>query len=208
MSLTGSRLGGEDAAAVDLVEVAVRELVVPLGVLGGLGEGFLLLGGLMISLCSRGHRRDVGKIVVGVDGSDASKDALRWALDEARLRSDFVVAVHAWQVPVLPVDVGPPPVPALDMVTLLPELERAAQRLVESVVADVVPDDAGVDVQPVAAEGPAATVLIDAARDAELLVVGPRGHGGFLGLLLGSVRMQVAQHAPCPVVIDRRAADA
>jgi nucleotide-binding universal stress UspA family protein len=161
----------------------------------------------MISQRSPGHRRAVGKIVVGVDGSDASKDALRWAVDEAKLRGDSVVAVNAWQVPVLPFDVGPPPAPSFDMVTLIPELEQAAQRIVESVVEEVA-GDAGVEVQPVAAEGPAATVLIDAARDAELLVVGSRGRGGFLGLLLGSVSLQVAQHAPCPVVIDRHAADA
>jgi nucleotide-binding universal stress UspA family protein len=63
-------------------------------------------------------------------------------------------------------------------------------------------------VEAVASEGPASTVLIDAARDAELLVVGSRGHGGFLGLTIGSVSLQVAQHAPCPVVIDRHATDA
>jgi nucleotide-binding universal stress UspA family protein len=149
----------------------------------------------------------VKRIVVGVDGSDASKAALRWALAEAKLRGDSVLAVHAWQVPVLPVDVGPPPVPALDTVTMLPDLERNARALVERVVEEVAAD-AGVEVETVAIEGAPATVLIDAARDAELLVVGSRGHGGFLGLLLGSVSMQVALHAPCPVVIDRHPTDA
>ena len=144
---------------------------------------------------------------MGVDGSDASKAALRWALAEAKLRGDSVLAVHAWQVPVLPVDVGPPPVPALDTVTMLPDLERNARALVERVVEEVAAD-AGVEVETVAIEGAPATVLIDAARDAELLVVGSRGHGGFLGLLLGSVSMQVALHAPCPVVIDRHPTDA
>ena len=143
---------------------------------------------------------------MGVDGSDASKAALRWALAEAKLRGDSVLAVHAWQVPVLPVDVGPPPVPALDTVTMLPDLERNARALVERVVEEVAAD-AGVEVETVAIEGAPATVLIDAARDAELLVVGSRGHGGFLGLLLGSVSMQVALHAPCPVVIDRHPTD-
>jgi nucleotide-binding universal stress UspA family protein len=161
----------------------------------------------MILLCPRGHERHVRKIVVGVDGSDASKEALRWAVGEAKLRGAKVVAVHAWQVPVLPIDVGPPPVPALDLVDLLPEFERTAQRLVESVVEEVA-GGADVDVEPVATEGPAVTALIEAARDAELLVVGSRGHGGFLGLTIGSVSLQVAQHAPCPVVIDRRAAAA
>jgi nucleotide-binding universal stress UspA family protein len=161
----------------------------------------------MISLRSHGHEAGVGKIVVGVDGSDASKEALRWAVDEAKLRAASIVAVYAWQVPTLPVDLGPPPAPSLDVVTLLPELEQAAQRLVRSVVAEVA-GDAGVEVEAVASEGPASTVLIDAARDAELLVVGSRGHGGFLGLTIGSVSLQVAQHAPCPVVIDRHATEA
>jgi nucleotide-binding universal stress UspA family protein len=161
----------------------------------------------MILVWARGHERSVGKIVVGVDGSDASNAALRWAADEAKLRGATIVAVHAWQAPVPPIEVGAPTLTALDTVELLPELERAAQRLVETVVEEVA-GDAGVEVEAVAVEGPAATALIDAARDAELLVVGSRGRGGFLGLLLGSVSHQVAQHAPCPVVIDRRAADA
>jgi nucleotide-binding universal stress UspA family protein len=149
----------------------------------------------------------VGKIVVGVDGSDASKEALRWAVVEAKLRDATVVAVHAWQMPLPPVDIGTPSVGALDTLQLLPDLERSARRLVETVVQEVV-GAADVEIEPVATEGSAVAVLIDAARDAELLVVGSRGHGGFLGLTIGSVSLQVAQHAPCTVVIDRRPSDA
>jgi nucleotide-binding universal stress UspA family protein len=145
----------------------------------------------------------MAKIVVGIDGSDASKDALRWALEEARLRGDDLVAVHAWQ--------PPPPVPALALapspatdLVVLPELQESAEKLVTALVAEAVGDESGVQLEPVAIEGPAATVLIDAAGDAELLVVGSRGHGGFMSLMLGSVSHQVAQHAPCPVVIHRR----
>jgi nucleotide-binding universal stress UspA family protein len=143
----------------------------------------------------------VGKIVVGIDGSDAAKDALRWALDEARLRSDEIVAVHAWESP--PAMPEPGPAPGFDLVGILPEVEEAGERLVKTVVEEVVGDDSGVTVEPVAIQGPAAPVLVDAARDAEMLVVGSRGHGGFTALLLGSVSQQLAHHAPCPLVIHR-----
>jgi nucleotide-binding universal stress UspA family protein len=114
----------------------------------------------------------VGKIVVGIDGSDAAKDALRWALDEARLRSDEVVAVHAWEAP--PVMPEPGPAPGFDLVAILPEVEEAGERLVKAVVEEVV-GDSEVTVEPVAIVGPPASVLVDAARDADMLVVGSRG---------------------------------
>ena len=148
----------------------------------------------------------MGKIVVGIDGSDASKDALRWAVDEARLRAVAVEAVHAWQVPLLPPDAGAALAPggaALEMTSLLPQVAEGAHLLAQEVVHDVVGDGGGVEVRPLAVEGPPATVLIEAARDADLLVVGSRGHGGFTGLLVGSVSLQAVQHAPCPVVICR-----
>ena len=148
----------------------------------------------------------MNRIVVGVDGSDASRDALRWAIDEARLRGATVDAVYAWQVPMLPPDIGPslaPGASALEMTSLVPRLEESARLVVEQVVRDVVGEADGVDVRPLAIEGPPANALLEAARDADLLVVGSRGHGGFTGLLVGSVSLQAAQHAPCPVVICR-----
>lgn len=112
-----------------------------------------------------------------------------------------VVALHSWQPPVVPVDVTP--VPPLDIAAAVSELHESALRLVTAVVEDVVGDDSDVDVEAVAVEGPAASALVDAARDADLLVVGSRGLGGFTGLLLGSVSQQCVQHATCPVVIHR-----
>jgi nucleotide-binding universal stress UspA family protein len=141
-------------------------------------------------------------IVAGIDDSDESKNALRWAVDEARLRGVPVTAIHAWQVPSLP----PPPdvapvVPPIDP-SIVAALEQAAARLVERVVREV--DGSGVEVRLVTAEGPPAWVLIDAAGDDDLIVVGSRGLGGFKGLLLGSVSQQVANHAHCPVLIHRQ----
>jgi nucleotide-binding universal stress UspA family protein len=143
----------------------------------------------------------VGKIVVGIDGSEAAKNALRWALEEARLRSAEIVAVHAWEAP--PAMPEPGPAPGFDLVEILPEVEEAGERLVKAVVEGVVGDDSDVTVEPVAIQGPAASVLVEAARDADLLVVGSRGHGGFTALLLGSVSQQLAHHAPCPLLIHR-----
>jgi nucleotide-binding universal stress UspA family protein len=144
----------------------------------------------------------MAKIVAGIDGSDASKDALRWAVDEAKLRGADVIAVHAWQVPPPVPSLGP--APGVEVVEIIPQLEEAAETLVQSVVAEVVGDGSDVKVEAVATEGPAGNVLIEAAKGAEMLVVGSRGHGGFVALLLGSVSQQVAAHAQCPVLIHRR----
>jgi nucleotide-binding universal stress UspA family protein len=144
----------------------------------------------------------VAKIVVGIDGSDPSKDALRWAVEEARLRKADVVAVHAWQPP--PTIPGPGPAPGFDLVSVSPAVRQAGERLVTTVVHEVVGEDADVKVEPVAVEGPPVEVLVDAARDAEILVVGSRGHGTFKALLLGSVSGQLANHAPCPLLIHRK----
>jgi nucleotide-binding universal stress UspA family protein len=143
----------------------------------------------------------VVKIVVGIDGSEAAKNALRWALEEARLRSAEIVAMHAWEAP--PAMPEPGPAPGFDLVGILPEVEEAGERLVKAVVEEVVGDDSDVTVEPVAIQGPAASVLVEAARDADMLVVGSRGHGGFTALLLGSVSQQLAHHAPCPLLIHR-----
>ena len=137
-------------------------------------------------------------IVVGVDGSEESKEALRWALEEARLRQATLRAVNAWMYPTI---FGPTPIP--------PEmfdrgmLEEDAEKTLGAAVAEVAGDDPPAYVERVVTEGPATHVLVEAAADADLLVVGSRGHGGFTGLLLGSVSQQCAHHAPCAVVIVR-----
>ena len=142
---------------------------------------------------------DRATIVVGVDGSDPSRTALQWALEEAKLRSAKLVAVHAWSYyPSLPVD-------SLDPMLITPDFNDALGRDADAFVVREVErarGDAGdVEIEARALEGPAATVLVEVARDADLLVLGTRGHGGFSGLLLGSVSQQVSHHAPCPLVL-------
>ena len=140
-------------------------------------------------------------IVVGVDGSPASLEALRWALAEAAARGARLRAVHAWSHPFVTSPLGAV-VPALDPGTLA-ELAGVARGRLEEALAAAGAAASGVQVEPDAVEGGPAEVLLDAAQSAELLVVGSRGLGGFEGLLLGSVSRRCSQHASCPVVIVR-----
>ena len=149
-----------------------------------------------------------GRIVVGVDGSQASKDALSWGLAEARLRGDTVIAIHAWTPPYPAATLTYPTSAAVPGGIVAPveegtaeAMRKGAEELLARTVSEAAADDVTIEQRLV--EGPAASALIEAAKDAELLVVGSRGHGGFTGLLLGSVSQQVANHAPCPVVIIR-----
>lgn len=141
-----------------------------------------------------------GRVVVGVDASEESKAALRWAVEEARLRGADVVALHVWTYP--PLD-GPGVAPPAFVIPF-DELQREAEELVDAVVSEVVSDEGDVTVRPVAVEGLPSQALLSSCDADDLLVLGSRGHGGFAGLLLGSVGQQCAHHAPCPVVLIRR----
>lgn len=135
-------------------------------------------------------------IVVGVDGSEHAVRALRFALDEAKIRGCGLKAVSVWHIPAAAYDGGWAPTP-VDF----GNLEEATRALLDQSLADAGAADSGVEVVPVVREGQAADVLVQEAADADLLVVGSRGLGGFRGLLLGSVGQQCAHHAPCPVAI-------
>lgn len=139
------------------------------------------------------------RIVVGVDGSDNARAALQFARDEAALRGAVVDAVYAWHRPYMG-DAWTMPMP-VD----IDAMEKSYRAELEAILASVPAD--GVEIRPVLAEGAPAQELLARAEGASLLVVGSRGHGGFLGLLLGSVSHQVAAHAPCPVVIVPDRAD-
>ena len=140
-------------------------------------------------------------IVVGVDRSEHAEETLRFALEEAKLHHAKLRVVHAWQYgtigavergssyPAAGADVG--------------EVREAAEHALEQTLRTALPDTDSVEVEQRVVEGRPAGVLVDESRDADLLVVGSRGRGGFVGLLLGSVSQQVAHHAACPVVIVR-----
>ena len=135
----------------------------------------------------------MGRIVVGVDGSDGSRKALQWAVNEAKFRHATGEAGHAYHFayvdpyPFLPIDRG--------------SIEKAAWRLLDEVVAGVDAHELDRPIEKIAIAGPSARSLIDAGKGADMLIVGSRGHGGFTGLLLGSVSQQIVTHATCPVVV-------
>ena len=135
------------------------------------------------------------RIVVGVDGSDESRRAAQWALEEARLRRASLHVVHAFpETYIVP---HGPSIPSL--VRSVQNASGRPEAALEASLAGILNGD--VPVRRELVPGPAAPALLAAARGADLLVVGSRGRGGFSGLFLGSVSQQVASHAPCPVVV-------
>jgi nucleotide-binding universal stress UspA family protein len=145
---------------------------------------------------------DAPRIIVGVDGSESSKDALRWALHYSDLTGTPVTAVTTWQYPT---DYGFAGV-APDSEVWRPDLDAA--RSLETTLTDVLGDERPVALGTLTAEGNAARVLVDLSAGAALLVVGSRGHGGFANLLLGSVSSACVHHAQCPVLVMHRDVDA
>jgi nucleotide-binding universal stress UspA family protein len=146
-------------------------------------------------------------IVVGIDGSEGSEAALRFALEEARLRRATLRVVHAYVLPLSEVAPDPfllefPSVPGPELEAIAEDLDKGATSLIDSALERVLGGaEAGVTLERVAVEGSPAASLIEEAAEADLLVVGSRGHGRVHGLLLGSVSQQCVSHAPCPVAI-------
>lgn len=134
-------------------------------------------------------------IVVGVDGSPGSAEALRWAAGQARLTAGTLRVVHAWSPPVI-ATVGIPPL-RFDW----SDLRERAQAFPGEFVREVLGDDPGIAIATVTRNGGDAQVLVDESERADLLVVGSRGSGGLKGMVLGSVGHHCAAHAHCPVVV-------
>ena len=135
-------------------------------------------------------------IVVGVDGSESSIDALKWAANQARITDASLEVVTTWEypnsfgwAPAWPPDWDP---------------GGDATKALAKVLEEVLGTKPDIEVRQVVLEGHAAPALVQRAESADLLVVGSRGHGEFAGMLLGSVSEHCATHSPCPVVIIRR----
>ena len=140
-------------------------------------------------------------IVVGVDGSEQSQEALRWAAAEAKLHEEPLEAVMAWGY------LDQHHVPA-ESQRFEPDYdERHARAALAHYVTEVLGPDAADDIGLRPTCDLPARALLEAGRDAAMLVVGARGRGGFASLLLGSVSQKVLHHATCPVAVIRSGQD-
>ena len=139
------------------------------------------------------------RIVVGVDGSESSKAALRWAIRQAKRTGASVDAVTAWRYPA---GYGWGPV-ASEL-----DLEGEARSILTEALGEVSGLCPEVPVRPLIAEGHTVEVLVRAAKDADLLVTGSHGHSGLAKALVGSVSLNCVLHARCPVLVLRDGRDA
>ena len=138
---------------------------------------------------------DTGRIVVGFDGSDSSLDALSWAVRQAILTESTLEIVmtwewpqsYGWAVPV-PEDFDP---------------ESDIRQALDTAVADVLTDHPTLKVEARLISGHPTPALVEASKGADLLVVGSRGHGEFVGMLIGSVSEYCVTNAHCPVLVHR-----
>lgn len=138
-----------------------------------------------------------GRIVVGIDGSPPSLDALSWAARQAELTGAGLEVLmcwewpssYGWAVPV-PDDFDP---------------EGDVRRTLETALAPLRAAHPGVALDGRVVEGHPAPILVEASKGADLLVVGNRGHGGFVGMVIGSVSEHCTLHAHCPVLVYRSA---
>jgi nucleotide-binding universal stress UspA family protein len=189
-------------AAATLLDLSDAASLLVVGSRGAGGVSNLLLGSISQQVAThartpvavvRGHWDAAGgPVAVGVDGSASAEVALRLAFEAAAARGTEVVAIRAY-VPPSPVLVPPDAAGAAERAALESSLAGWRERF------------PGVKVETLVAAGRAAKVLIGVSHTAQLVVVGSRGHGGFTGLLLGSVGQQLMHYAECPVLIAHAA---
>ncbi len=136
-----------------------------------------------------------GKIVVGIDGSAASNDALRWATRQAELTGSPLEVIMTWEWPA-----------SLGWSVPIPDEydpQTEVRQIVDGAVDAALAGHPGVVVDRRVINGHPATVLVEATKGADLLVIGSRGHGEFVGMLLGSVSEFCTTNAHCPVLVHR-----
>ena len=144
------------------------------------------------------RERTTRSVVVGVDGSGPSRAALAWALVEAAAHEASLRIVNVYDLAPYVLSLGTPVQPDTELI------DKSSRVLLEEVTADA--GDTGVDIELVAASGPAAKTLLAATAGADLLVVGSRGLGGLRRLLVGSVSEHCVYHSSCPVAVVRTSA--
>lgn len=204
---TVERKAVNDLAARGLLDAAAGADLVVVGARGLGGFRGLLLGSvsqqvLQHAACPVAVLREspddpsaaIGRIVVGVDGSDLSHRALEWALDAARVHGAAVEVVHTWA---MPYGAGSPFIGVFDATPV----EEIAHRTLDAAIESADTDGLSSPLTRKVTGGSAATAILEAAEHADLVVVGSRGLGGFKGAVLGSVSNQVAHRASCAVVV-------
>jgi nucleotide-binding universal stress UspA family protein len=143
---------------------------------------------------------EIKLIVVGVDGSKSSRAALQWAYDEATHHDASLTVISTWHPPAMPMT---PPYGSIPPEGYVSQPKRDALDLLQKLVADLEERNPPVDVRTAIEEGNPAEVLIERSKEADLMVLGSRGHGGFAGMLLGSVSQHLVAHGQCPIVVVR-----
>ncbi|KQR16084.1 universal stress protein [Cellulomonas sp. Leaf334] len=205
-----SQLEPQDSVAAVLTEASKHARMLVVGSRGRDGFAGLLLGSVSVTVAAHAHcpvvvvrtpraaaETSTRPVVVGVDGSPTSVSAVDYAFDQASRLGLPLVAVHAWEMPTL---FGPVPP---WMPEEIEEIRMAEKALLSESLAGHMERYPDVNVTSMVHRGGPAHVILAASEDAELLVVGSRGLGGFRGLLLGSVSQAVLHHATCPVVVVR-----
>ncbi|MCX4859059.1 universal stress protein [Streptomyces canus] len=207
IEITRSVVAGE---ALEVLEIESRSA--SLAVVGSRGLGGftgLLLGSTAVQLAAHGHcpllvvrgRPDpAGAVLLAVDGSAAGAEAVEFAFAEAALREAPLVAVHVWNTWSERAYEGPGD-PLTAVVADADRLREAEQHLLDEAVASWQSVFPQVVVERRLVRSRIRPALIDASREAQLVVVGARGRGGFTGLLLGSVSQALLHHAHCPVTV-------
>ena len=198
--------------ALEVLEVESRSAA--LAVVGGRGQSAftgLLLGSTAVQLAAhgrcplmvvRGRPAPDGPVLLAVDGSPAGEAAVGFAFTEAALRDVPLVALHVWNTWSARAHESPGD-PPLAVVSDVDHLRDVEQRLLDETVARHRPSRPHVAVERRLVRSRIRPALIDASREAQLMVLGARGRGGFTGLLLGSVGQALLHHAHCPVTVVR-----
>jgi nucleotide-binding universal stress UspA family protein len=209
VDITRSVVAGD---TVEILEFESRSAA--LTVVGDRGlSGFagLLLGSTAVHLAAHGHgpllvvrgRRDpAGPVLLAVDGSDSGRAAVDFAFAEAALRGAPLVALHVWNTWSERAYEGPGD-PLTAVVADAERLREAEQEVLDQALARRTAAYPQVAVERRLVRSRIRPALIDASREAQLVVVGARGRGGFTGLLLGSVSQALLHHADCPVAVVR-----
>ncbi len=141
--------------------------------------------------------RDVKRIVVGVDGSEAALSAARWALHQAHRCGATLTLVHVWHSAIALIGCSP------EQAAHIAGFVDGAQHILDSVIKrlSTEPEAAYVDLDPVLIPGDPGPVLVDESTDADMLVVGSHGHSALGSVVLGSVSAYCVHHATCSTLI-------